>query len=68
MARTFSYQRQQRNRQAPPLRATWRTPPAERNVRGPFATLADKVREHRKAATTGQVESARAIYEIECEI
>ena len=52
MARTFSYQKQHRNRQAPPLRASWRQTKPERNQRGPFADLADKVRAYREKITT----------------
>lgn len=54
MARTFSYQKQHRNRQQPPLMAHHRTAAPERNQRGPFANLADKVREHRQAMTRQQ--------------
>lgn len=52
MARTFSYQKNHRNRKQPPLRTTWRVPPEVRNNRGPFAALADKVRQHREKITT----------------
>lgn len=51
MARTFSYQKQQRNRQTPPLRANWQTPKPKHNQRGLFADLADKVREQRQRIT-----------------
>lgn len=51
MARTFSYQRQQRNRKQPPLRAFYRTAPPERHQRGPFAGLADQVHERYQQAT-----------------
>lgn len=49
MARTFSYQKQHRNRRQPTLLASWRVPPPERSARGPFAELSDKVRVHRLA-------------------
>ncbi len=52
MARTFSYQKQQRNRQQPPLRANWQIPRPGRNQRGTFADLADKVREQRQRITS----------------
>lgn len=51
MARTFSYQRQQRNRKQPPLRAFCRTAPPERHQRGPFASMADQVHERYQQAT-----------------
>ena len=49
MARTFSYQKQQRNRQTPPTRTTWQKPRTER--RGKYAALADRVHEHRMKIT-----------------
>jgi hypothetical protein len=51
MARTFSYQKQHRNQQAPPLRAAWHIPKPERSERDPFAALADKVSGHRQRIT-----------------
>lgn len=50
MARTFSYQRQQRNRKQPPLRAFCRTLPPERHQRGPFADLAGQVHQQYRQA------------------
>lgn len=67
MARTFSYQRQQRNRQQPSFRASWRNTRPERSQHGPFANLADLVREHRQAIAR-QTESAETIDKTEREI
>ena len=60
MARTFSYQKQHRNRQALPLRASWRVPPPERSARGPFVDLADKVRQYRERITQAKEQTTNA--------
>jgi len=52
MARTFSYQRQQRNRKQPPTRAFYHTASPARHQRGPFAGLADQVHERYRQATS----------------
>lgn len=52
MARTFSHQRQRQHHKQPPLKAFHRTAPPDRHHRGPFADLADKVRERYLQATS----------------
>lgn len=56
MARTFTYDKRQRNHQQPPLRASWRSTTQATTKRGKYADLADRVHEYRMAITTRQLE------------
>jgi len=56
MARTFTYDKRQRNHQQPPLRASWRSTTQATAKRGKYADLADRVHEHRIATTNRRTE------------
>jgi len=58
MARTFTYDKRQRNHQQPPLRASWRSTTQATTKRGKYADLADRVHEYRMATSNRQIEQS----------
>ena len=63
MARTFSYQKNHRNNQQPPLRSSWRSSTQATIKRGKYAELADRVREYRLDMLNHQKDQANEVSE-----